>query len=74
VTPFGRPGPGRSLVQVVAFAFLEPFYGSRLDGSGYALGINAPFFPETYRFLKDTTVPGARLPALIRRRPVPVNT
>ena len=33
-----------------------------------------PFFPETYRFLKDTTVPGPRLPALIRRRPVPVKT
>ena len=30
--------------------------------------------PETYRFLNDITAPGARLPALIRRRPVPVNT
>ena len=30
--------------------------------------------PTTPRFLNDTTVPGVRLPALIRRRPVPVNT
>jgi hypothetical protein len=28
----------------------------------------------TPRFLNDTTAPGARLPWLIRRRPVPVNT
>jgi hypothetical protein len=30
--------------------------------------------PTTPPLLNDTTVPGVRLPALIRRRPVPVNT
>ena len=30
--------------------------------------------PTLPRFLNDTTVPGARLPAEIRRRPVPVST
>ena len=30
--------------------------------------------PTILRFLNDTTVPGARLPSTVRRRPVPVST
>ena len=50
------------------------------DGLCYSLRLvsadfrcNAPL-PTTPRFLNNTTAPGARLPSLIRRRPVPVNT
>jgi hypothetical protein len=40
------------------------FVGSRCSGPGLT----------RHRFLNDTTMPGARLAAPIRRRPVPVNT
>jgi hypothetical protein len=45
--------------------------------SGYSLRFAGfPCSPplSTLRVLNDTTVPGTRLLALIRRRPVPVNT
>ena len=46
--------------------------------SGYSLRFAGfpccPPLSTTLRFLNDTTVPGTRLLALIRRRPVPVNT
>jgi hypothetical protein len=46
-------------------------------GFGAAVGVWVRLVASrgaTYRFLNDTTVPTARLPAPIRRRPVPVNT
>jgi hypothetical protein len=47
--------------------------------NGYSLRLVLADFqciamPQIPRFLNDTTVPGARLPSPIRRRPVPVST
>ena len=44
-------------------------YYLRFAGSEYSEPL-----PMTLRLRNETTVPGARLPAVIRRRPVPVNT
>jgi hypothetical protein len=53
-------------------------HGRKCRSNGYSLSFVGSQCSEpvpTARYLRnDTTVPGVRLPALIRRRPVPVST
>ena len=67
---FRSSGRGASAVDVVRSNRVNG-YSLRLVLADFRCSGPLPTIP---RFLNDTTVPGARLPALIRRRPVPVST